>query len=374
MGLSKKKIAIVTNTSWNILNFRSSLIQFFQTEYDVILIAPKDQYSTEIELLAPTFYLKHLSRKGTNPINDFKLIQELKSIYKKEAVDLAIHFTIKPNIYGSIAARKVNIPSIAVVTGLGYTFLSNGLAATVAKKLYKYAFQRNSITIFQNPDDRNLFIEQNLVSPEKSSVIYGSGIDLAKFTPLPKSDWHNGFHFLFIGRLLYDKGVRELLNAFQMKFANKEVYLHLVGEIDLGNPSAFSEEALMNILGENPNIIFHGRVNGPNQLIANCDCVILPSYREGLPRVILEALAMARPVIVTDVAGCKETVIHKKNGYIVKVQSEKELAEMMYEMSNLNEIERFNMGQEGKKMAENKFSTTIINQEFHTVVQRFLDS
>jgi len=187
-----KKIAVVTNTSWNILNFRTSLIKELQKTYEVLLVAPDDEYSVQIQSLAPTILLTNLSRKGTNPITDLRLVNELKQIYTTNKVDLALHFTIKPNIYGTMAAKRANIDSIAVVTGLGYTFLSNGVTAKVAKRLYKHAFHRNNLTVFQNKDDRNLFIELGLVTEKKSKVINGSGIDMDLFSPRQKTDLTDG--------------------------------------------------------------------------------------------------------------------------------------------------------------------------------------
>lgn len=360
-----KKIAVVTNTSWNILNFRSSLIKDLQKSYEVLLIAPKDEYSSQIKTLAPTIFLKKLNRKGTNPVTDLKLVNELKNVYTNNKIDLALHFTIKPNIYGSMAAKKANVPSIAVVTGLGYTFLSNGIAAKIAKRLYKHAFHRNNMTVFQNEDDRKLFVELGLVPEIKSRVINGSGIDTDLFSPRKKEDWQEGFHFLFIGRLLYDKGVRELFSAFNHQFKKEEnVYLHIVGDIDNQNPSAFSQEELDAVLPENENIIYHGRIDGVQQMIADSDCVVLPSYREGVPRVMLEAMSMAKPIIATDVAGCKETVIEGLNGFLVESQNHLDLSQKMREMTTISDSQRDKMGEKGRSLAIKRFSTKVINKNF----------
>lgn len=331
----------------------------------MVIIAPKDEYSTAVQELAPTYFVNHLNRKGTNPVRDIRFYRELKRIYQRVSPDVIIHFTIKPNIYGSIAANSVGIPSIAVVTGLGYTFLNKGLAATAAKRLYKYAFKKNDLTIFQNPDDRQLFINLKLVSQEKSTVILGSGVDLNKFYPLPKSTSNTGFHFLFIGRLLYDKGIRELFEAFLSEFKqDSSTFLHLVGDIDKENPSAYSDESLQLMLKGNKNIIYHGRMNALNEIISNSDCVVLPSYREGLPRVMLEALAMAKPVITTDVAGCREVVEQEENGFLVKVNSSKDLAFAMKTMKELSSLDREKMGNKGLKMAKELFSANVINEQF----------
>lgn len=359
-----KKIAIVTNTSWNILNFRTSLVEELKKHYEVILIAPKDQYSSRIQQLGETHFLHHLSRKGTNPVTDLKLISELKKLYKELEIDLAIHFTIKPNIYGSIAAKQAGIKSIAVVTGLGYTFLSNGLAAKAAKKLYKYAFKRNSLTVFQNVDDQKLFQELGLVPQQTSTVVDGSGIDVNEFSPKPKNNYFNQFNFLFIGRMLYDKGVKELLDAFVQKFeGNSKIVLHLVGNVDNENPSVYSEDELKEITAKHKNILFHGRIDGPSQMIADCECVVLPSYREGLPRVMLESIAMAKPIITTDTAGCRE-VVKNENGFLVPIKDSNKLGEAMSKMVLLTNEERASLGQKGRELAVERFSTEVVNQEY----------
>ena len=368
-----KKIAIVTNTSWNILNFRTSLVKHLQKEFDVLLVAPYDEYSATIQNLGDVVFLTNLSRKGTNPITDLRLVNELKKIYKTQNIDLAIHFTIKPNIYGSFAAKRAGVQSISVVTGLGYTFLNTGVAASVAKRLYKRAFRRNDLTVFQNQDDRRLFMRMGLVTEKRSRVINGSGIDTELFKPRERDDWHKGFHFLFIGRLLYDKGVRELFEAFRSQFSEKEnVFLHIVGDIDESNPSAFSQTELDHVLATTPNIIYHGRVNGVQQMIANSHCVVLPSYREGLPRVMLEAIAMAKPVITTNVAGCKETVIDGMNGYLVLAQDAKELGERMMQTCKLDSETLAKMGKVGRNLAIEKFSTPVVNQEFEAEIKSIL--
>ena len=368
-----KTIGIVANTSWNILNFRKSLIEELQKDFQVVILAPEDEYSEQVKAIAQTYFLQQLLRKGTNPLQEIRLLRELKKAYKQLELDAVIHFTIKPNIYGSIAASKIGIPSIAVVTGLGYTFLSKGIAARVAKKLYKIAFRKNSHTIFQNPDDRQLFIDLRLVKKEKSSVVYGSGIDLEQFYPLPRIDNKNGFHILFVGRMLYDKGVQELLKAFTKSFNNdKTTTLHLVGEIDEGNPSAFSAVELEQILDKNENIIYHGKVSPVNEIIAKADCVVLPSYREGLPRVLLEALAMGKPIITTDVPGCREVVNHGVNGFLVENKSSNSLAGAMMKMRRLSSQELETMGSNGLKMVIEQFSSTVVNRNYVELIKQIL--
>ncbi len=373
--MKKKTIAVVANTSWNILNFRIPLIKEIQRKYDVIVFAPKDESFEEVADIVPLIALNHLSRKGTNPIKDFLLFKELKNKYKKHKINASVHFTIKPNIYGSLAAQSLKIPSFAVVTGLGYTFLSDGLAAKAAKLLYKRAFKHNNSNIFQNGDDRQLFEELGLTPKSNTLVIPGSGIDLDKFYPMSGKDNGEEFHFLYIGRLLRDKGIIELLEAFnQAKFKNKEVFLHIVGHIDEGNPAAVGLEELNDYISQNKHIIYQGSTNDPRKFIADSDCIVLPSYREGLPRVNLEALAMAKPIITTNVAGCRDTVIHQHNGLIVEPKSVDSLKKALEQMVELPQEQISLFGERGLALAEQKFATEHINKQFLQKFNEVLDS
>lgn len=244
--------------------------------YQVICFAPEDE-STQ-RLAAEGFEvhpIRNLSRKGTNPLQDIRLIRELSALYRTHGIDLVIHFTIKPNIYGCIAARRADIPSIAVVTGLGYTFLSRGIASQMARKLYRYAFRRNQLSIFQNPDDRALFIQQRLVREDRSTVILGSGIDTdfyAEVAPVPVTPT-----FVFIGRLLHDKAVRELLEGFT-RFSGKcpEARLIIVGEPDTHNPASVTEAELRKYR-QHDSIEFAGFQSDIRPFIQRASAVVLPT-------------------------------------------------------------------------------------------------
>ncbi|MBX2845311.1 MAG: glycosyltransferase family 4 protein [Saprospiraceae bacterium] len=372
--MTKKRIAISANTSWNIYNFRIPLIHFLQKNgYEVIAVAPEGEATALIEQKGiPVHILRFLERKGTNPVNEIKLINEYVQAYKKQSIDLALNFTIKPNIYGAIAANRIGIPSTATVTGLGHTFISKGISSTVAKQLYKMAFRKANRVIFQNEDDRSLFESMKLASAEKTLIIPGSGIDTNHFSSVAYPDFEKEFNFLFVGRLLFDKGMRELDAAFQ-QIAGKhpQAHLHIVGSIDNNNPAAYSQEALEQ-LTQQPNVHFHGRVDDPRPFLANCHCVVLPSYREGLPRVIHEAMATARPAIVTDVPGCRQTVKHGYNGFQVAVKDAAALAAAMHQIIEIPHQERIQMGQNGRKMAEDTFEAQIVNQKYLEVCRQLL--
>lgn len=371
---SPARIAITINTSWNIYNFRQPLIRSLQSAgYQVVCFAPTDKY---VSYLAKENIEVHpitqLRRKGKNPVKDLSLVRELEKAYLAHQISLAIHFTIKPNIYGSVAAHRTGIPSISVVTGLGYTFLSNGLSSRVAKYLYRYAFKKNQLTIFQNPDDRDLFIQQKLVSGERSAVVLGSGIDIDEYkmdTPVPPSPT-----YLFVGRLLYDKGIRELLDGF-LQYSEKypDARLTVLGDPDPQNPSSITEQELTYYRNQK-GIEFIGFQNDVRPYIRNAATVILPSYREGVPRTLLEPLSIGRPLITTDVPGCREVVIPRHNGWMIPPHDSRALASALEEFHITTPERKQEMGRNSRLLAETRFSTHVVNKQYLDWVEKILKS
>jgi glycosyltransferase involved in cell wall biosynthesis len=371
---SKPKIAVVANTAWNIINFRLGLMHALKNEgYEIVAIAPEDEYSARIESEGFTFVpLKNLSRKGTNPLKDLRLLFELKQIYSKEGIGLAMHYTIKPNIYGSFAAGLCKIKSICTVTGLGYSFLSKGWISRLARNLYKTAFNSAAVVAFQNDDDRNLFIDSKLVKKEKTLLIRGSGINCEYFCPIEKTIESDNFVFLFVGRLLLDKGIREfIIAAEKLKALYPNTVCQIVGKIDSDNPSCISNAELENALQKNI-IQYFGPSDEVKDFIRNADSVVLPSYREGLPRVMLEAISMAKPIITTNAAGCRDTVIDGINGYMVEPADSESLFEAMKKMCN-NNIEMLEkMGQAGRELALREFDERKVVEKYLQILDDIL--
>ncbi len=361
-----KKVAIVVNTAWNIVNFRLGLIEALMAQgHQVLAIAPPDNYLARIEETGCQFIpLKRLERKGTNPVRDLQLTHELYRVFQREKVDVALLYTIKPNIYGSFAAAFANVKTICTVTGLGYSFISNGLVSRIAKGLYKRAFRRATRIAFQNRDDRQLFIDLGLASAEKCILIKGSGIKTDFFKPMPKANAQDQFVFLFVGRMLFDKGVQELLEAAaKIKAKHSKVAFWMVGALDQDNPSCISKDLLKTY--EDKGIIrYFGQSDKVREIMRDADVVVLPSYREGLPRVMLEALSMAKPVITTEAAGCRETVQDGENGYMVPIKDAEALAEAMEKMLQHSPKELQQMGNVGRAMALAQFDEQIIVQQY----------
>lgn len=372
-----KKIAIVANSTWNIYNFRINLIRKFRLQgYRVIVIAPVDEY---IHYLNESHFTKHiplthLSPQSKNPFKDLLLIRELYQIYKEENPDLVLHYTIKPNIYGSIAARWAGVRCMSTVTGLGYTFLNHGVYTRIAKSLYKFAFKSNSKVIFHNHDDQRLFQKLNLIPDEISKVIKGSGVNSDFFRPLRRKKNKDKFIFLFVGRLLYDKGIVEYIQAaLKVKPIIKNAECWVVGELNTKNPSNIPKKKLLQWV-ENRYIRYWGATNDIRNFIKDVDVIVLPSYREGMPRAVLEGMAMGKPILTTNVSGCREAVEDNVNGYLVPIRDSISLAEAMVKIYNLDEDKFTEMGRESRKKVLSEFDEKIINQSYLDLVQSNFDS
>jgi len=370
-------VSIVANIGWNIYNFRLPLIKILLSAgHKVVLIAQEDEYCDRLRALGCRFVpLLHLQRKGTNPWEDLRLFWELKTIFTRERVDLALLFTIKPNIYGAMAAKWVKIPAIATVTGLGYTFLHQNFTAKVARFLYKWAFTRLNRVVFQNEEDRNLFVKEKLVQPAQTMLIRGSGVDCQRFSPVAKFDFsHRPFVFLFVGRLLYDKGIREFLQTARTLRAEwgKNVEFRILGALDSENPAAISGNELQ-IYVSNSEVVYVGKTDDVLPYVQAAHAVVLPSYREGLPRVLLEAAAVEKPIITTDTAGCRDMIFEQKNGILIPAQDTNALIAACRELYHKNTQELQQMGIEGRAFVVQNFSDKIISQQFLNLLQTELD-
>jgi glycosyltransferase involved in cell wall biosynthesis len=379
MSNKKVKIGIIANRTWNIVNFRLDLIHRLREKgFEPVVLAPEDDHTPQLQKLKIEYSpIKRLSRNGTNPIKDLLLLIELVHLFKKHELDLVLLYTIKPNIYGSIAARWVNISSIATVTGLGYIFLNRKYSGWIAKKLYKAAFRYTNKIVFHNPEDQALFTQSGLAGKNKCLVIPGSGVNMEYFSPVQTGirSENEKIRFLYIGRLLYDKGVLELLQAFEKLYhEEKEVELWMVGEVDQKNPSAISRTDLKYWERSLDTFDYKGVTDDVRPYIKASDVVVLPSYREGLPKTILEAMAMAKPIIVSDVPGCRETIASEepKNGYFCKSKDPESLYEQLLNMVRLSKLERDRMGKASRELVREKFQSNKIVIAYEKLIDEIL--
>ena len=366
------KIAIVANSTWNIYNFRLNVIKLLiQNNFEVVVIAPVDHYISYLNQFSEVRHvpLRSLSRKSTNPLKDLSLTRELYQIYCRERPDLVIHYTVKPNIYGGFAARQCGIKYLSTITGLGYTFLHDSLIRQLTQWLYRMAFRHSEKVIFENQDDRQLFIEEGIIRPEAGISLKGCGVDIQYFSP-------NGFVkppdtlvFTFIGRLLYDKGIDEFVRAAALvKKDFPEAEFWVVGDIDEENPAAISHDQLLAWM-QSGVIRYFGPTSDVRYYIKQSDCIVLPSYREAIPRVVQEGMAMRKPIITTDTPGCREAGEEGKKGFLVPIKDAEGLAAAMRRFRQLSPDQKHTMGRYGRQKAEREFDDRLISRQIVDIIE-----
>jgi glycosyltransferase involved in cell wall biosynthesis len=350
-------VAVAANTAWSIANFRRELIFRLQRAgYDTVAIAPPDEY---VDGIPCGFEPIQINRRGTNPFEDLGLLHALRDLYGRLRPAAVLHFTAKLNIYGTLAARRLRIPVIDNISGLGSGFLGGGPVSLIQKALYRAALRHAELVFFQNPDDAAYFHRKRLIRGGRTGLLPGSGIDLAFFAPRPKPAGQP-FAFLLIARLIRDKGVYEYVEAARrIRAGHPEVQFVLMGYLDHSNPTVITAGELKRWSAEG-SVVLHGRNDDVREAIARSDCVVLPSYREGTPRSLLEAASMARPVIATDVPGCRQVVEPGKTGYLCQVRDSADLADKMERMLALSAEERQLMGRRGREKMEEEFDQEIV--------------
>lgn len=316
-----------------------------------------------------------MNNKGTNPYEDLKLMLAYLKLYQKLKPDVVLHYTVKPNVYGTLASAIIGIPTISNISGLGTVFLNDKLSFKVARVLYKLALRYPKKVFFQNPHDLELFVYKKLVSEAVVGLLPGSGIDTNKFMPIEvKKEKDEPFVFLLIARLIKDKGIIEYIEAAKIiktKFNN--VKFQLLGSLYLGNPTAISKEEVEK--WEYENIVeYIGYSDDVKNWISQSDCVVLPSYREGLSRVLLEAASMAKPIITTDTPGCKDVVDHEVTGYLCEVKNAQCLAAQMEKMLQLSHFERVKMGEKGRQKVIAEFSEEIVIRKYLEIINEITQS
>ena len=350
------------------------LLKALQNEgYKIIAIAPKDDYSEKLEALGFEYHEIKMNNKGTNPLEDVKLMWDFYTLYKKLELDVILQYTIKPNIYGSMAARMLGIPVISNISGLGTVFLDDGFSSKVARFLYGVALKSPKKVFYQNSHDRELFIDSKLVEESKTDLLPGSGIDTKKFAPMQVPRKSDEVSFLFIARLIKDKGIGEFIEAARVLAKENTVKCYILGDYYEGNPTAITkvqmqkweEEDMVIYLGVSDDVAVH---------IASVDCVVLPSYREGLSRVLLEAASMAKPLITTNVPGCKEVVDDGVNGYVCEVKNSDSLTEAMQRMLALSDLERQEMGKKGREKVIAQFDEKLVIDKYKEALLQIFDN
>ena len=365
-----RPIVVSANSFWNILNFRKGLIGQLETlGYRVRLAAPAPEGHAASDALASRLTPIPVDRSGLNPLADLRLLVAYVKLFRAERPTVFLSFTIKPNIYGALAARLTGVPSVPNVSGLGTAFLKGGLFAYLVGWLYRIAFRRSRIVFFQNPDDRQLFVVRGIVRPDQARLLPGSGVDLVRFQPASGASG-NPLVFLFVGRLLGDKGVREFAAAAALlRDAMPDARFQLLGSLDQGNRTAISRRELERWIGQGF-IEYLGETDDVRPFVAAATAVVLPSYREGLPRSLLEAAAMGKPLIATDVPGNREICEEGLTGLMCAVRDGASLADAMKRFGALDTKGRDRLGKEARRRVEQRFSEEVVIGAYREALQQ----
>ena len=363
---------IVVNSAWNVVNFRMGLIEGLQSQgFQSIVAAPSDIDLSPIKALGCEFYNVGVQPRSLNPLNDLGFMFELFSLMRKKNVVACLFFTAKPNIFGGFCASLLGLHYINNISGLGSVFIENGFLSKVMILLYKLALKKSSCVFFQNRDDRDLFLQKNIVKSEKTKLLPGSGVNLQKFQPvlkIKKID-QEPFTFILISRLIKDKGVIEYIEAAKLvSKLHPDIQFKILGFLGVQNPTAISQEQ-MNEWLRLPFVHYLGSVDDVRPFIQDSDCVVLASYREGTPKVLLEAAAMGKPIITTNVPGCKEVVEDQLTGFLCDVRSAKDLAQKMCQMIELSFEERDRMGKLARLKMEKQFSEQFVIDRYLKVIR-----
>lgn len=362
-------VVLSVNSSWNIVNFRSGIIRHLQAEgFRVVALAPQDDSAAILGTMGVDVVPLSIDSAGVSPLRDTALLFAYWRALRRLRPVAYLGWTIKPNVYGSLAAQALGIPVINNISGLGTAFIKVNLLTRVVEKLYRTALARSATVFFQNRHDQGLFVNQRLVKAEQTEILPGSGIDLTHFTPAPIPT--GPFTFLMVARLLRDKGVVEFVEAARIvRETHPDVRFQLLGAVDVQNRTAISRDMLDGWLAEGT--IHHlGEAADVRPYLAAASAVVLPSYREGMPRSLLEAAAMARPLIATDVPGCTEIARERENAFLCHVRDARSLAEAMLRMLALDPAERMTMGQRGRAIAETEFDTAVVEAQYLAAIER----
>lgn len=354
-------LAIAANTSWSLVNFRKNLLCRLQEDgFRLIALVPEDEGIDALRQLGLDVWPMPVQSRGTSVAADLKLLWEYWRALGELRPSTFVGYTIKPNIYGTIAARLRGIPAVANITGLGSGFGAGGALEWIVSTLYRLALRNSRAVFFLNSRDRGLFIRRKLVHPEQAILLPGEGIDLGRFRPQPRTGPPE-FTFLLAARLIWEKGVAEYVAAARrLRETGKPMRFRLLGFIDPGDKSAVPQSEI-DAWQKEGLIEFGGAASDVRPHIAAADCVVLPSwYNEGVPRVLMEAAAMERPIITTDAPGCRETVDEGRSGYLCEPASVDSLAHAMGKLAELSQEKRQEMGRAGRAKMERTFDEEIV--------------
>jgi glycosyltransferase involved in cell wall biosynthesis len=365
------KILVLANTSWYLWRFRSALIDRLKDQgHEVIAIAPPDEYSARIPC---EFHPLPIKRGSNSLLKDGTMFLRLLKILRVRRPHVLLTYTPKPNVFGALAAKALGVRVVCNISGLGSSMISGGIFSRLMFGLYRISVGNADFVFFQNKDDLDIFLSKGIVRSDRVGLLPGSGVDLTKYPFSPRLRAADGiFRFVMIARLIRDKGVFEYVDAALRvtKQVGSPIEFVLVGGIDEGNQSSLSSQEIDRIRAQGA-VVVMGHVDDVKSEIERADCVVLPSYREGLPRTLLEGAALGRPLIASDVEGCKEIVDNTINGYLCEARSSASLAESMLRMYALDSAELRQLGESSRRKVEDFFSEEIVFDEYLKRIDSF---
>jgi glycosyltransferase involved in cell wall biosynthesis len=368
----KKKIALVANSAWSVYNFRIDLIRHLLLRFDVLIVAPRDAFVADLEKAGCSYLDIRFNNRSENPFRDYMLYKSLKKIYLAEKPDFIFHYVIKPNIYGSLAASGCGIQSVAVITGLGYTFDRQNWLNRIVSFLYRKSLKKASEVWFLNQEDAAVFIRRKLVIAEKIKILPGEGVNTDYFYPQSHKPVarSRAFQFLMSTRLLKSKGIGIYVEAARiLKQKNRDIRFELIGFFEKNHPDSISEHELK--YWQKKGIIqYSGFAKDVRPFLRQADCFIFPSfYHEGIPRCLLEAASMEIPIITSRNTGCREVVEEGSNGFLCAVNDVADLVRKMEDMMQLSSAQRSEMGKNGRALVLEKFDVRKILLEYDKTLQ-----
>lgn len=369
------KVVISANTSWYIYNFRkNTILKLMEIGCSIIVLSPEDEYSKMlIDELGVDFYDIKIDQGGMNPIKDILTFISFCKFFSSKSANVSLHFTPKNNIYGTLSAKLFGVKVVNNIAGLGILFINEGLKSKIARFLYKISQRFADKIFFQNEDDRKLFLLHGMAKEEVTDRLPGSGADLSRFTVVPAID-DGVTRFLLIARMLYDKGVGHYVEAARILRAKYggAVEFNLLGFLDVNNPSAVTKEQMQEWVSEGV-VNYLGISDSVETEIAKSDCVVLPSfYREGVPKSLLEAGAMGKPIVTTDNVGCRETVDDGVNGFLCEPRSTASLVFQLDRIITMGHQSRISMGLLSRQKIENEFDEKIIIAKYLEAIKSVL--
>lgn len=348
------KVLILANNSVGLYKFRKELLEALLCQNNEVYISiPKGDFVPEMEQMGCKFINTEISRHGTNPITDLLLIVQYKKIIKTVQPDIVFTYTIKPNVYGGFASQLCGVPYVANVTGLGSAVENGGILQKITLALYKVGLRGAQRVFFQNQANLDFMLAHG-IKPKSFALIPGSGVNLERFAPLPYPQNDDTVHFVFISRIMREKGIDQYLDAAQ-HYAGKNCVFHVCGFCEAEYQGKLDELAKAGV------VVYHGMVRDVKTVLKDVHCTIHPSfYPEGISNVLLESCACARPIITTDRSGCREVIDDGVNGFVVKQRDSQDLIEKIEKFLALTHEQKLKMGEAGRAKVEREFNRQIV--------------